>query len=633
MFGTNATIRIKKSIMRVKMKEGKIKDKKKADAVFMPYIKKRKYGVFFYILLQFLASFIYVGITLLFAQFLNELTQSNFNKAIMLLILAFVMNLSNRAIYAYVTFLYIKLSNKMSAELKKDLIQRTFMLTSSSMGNIPTGKLTNRVCKDPENIFSSLDTALDNLTSMTTGFITLVIIALFNVYIAIIFFIAISLLSLIEYKKLQWFKKAGKIRDLKHDKIYSLVGEISKSERDIKVLNLEENLKKVANERVDDYQSESTKVRNKSTAFFTFREYGIILTAFAICLTSLFLLKDKGISLAAFLFIYSNQDSIGYFVRQVGGISQVCGEVKVASARLKTLYKEENLPIEHFGNENLDNFSGKVEFNNVGFKYESFSKEIDEEIIEKKRRKPKKQANDEIKVEELSKKINEGVEVLKDISFIINSNEVVAFVGKSGGGKTTILNLITKIYDANRGQVLLDGKDIQNLSKEAIRKNISLVNQFPYIFDATIKENLLLIKPEATEEELIEVCKKAALWDFIESLPNKLNTVVGEGGIKLSGGQRQRLAIARVFLKDSKLILFDESTSSLDNLAQEEIKESIKMLSNQRTVIIVAHRLSTIKNADRIFFIADGKIEDSGKFNVLIDRCEKFQELFNVETI
>ena len=213
------------------------------------------------------------------------------------------------------------------------------------------------------------------------------------------------------------------------------------------------------------------------------------------------------------------------------------------------------------------------------------------------------------------------------------ANSTVAFVGKSGSGKSTILNLMSKMYEADSGEVLIDGVNINKLNKQSLRNGISLVNQFPYIFDMTIKENLLLAKGDATDTEIIDSLTKASLKEFIDTLPKGIETKVGESGIKLSGGQKQRLAIARALLRKSSIIIFDESTSSLDNFAQEEVKKSIDNLKGKSTIVIVAHRLSTIKNADKIFFLDGGEIVDSGTFEELFNRNDKFKAMFLAENI
>ena len=242
-------------------------------------------------------------------------------------------------------------------------------------------------------------------------------------------------------------------------------------------------------------------------------------------------------------------------------------------------------------------------------------------------REGRKKRSKTVKVETSQNKI------FDKLSFKIPANSTVAFVGKSGSGKSTILNLISKMYEADEGKVLIGGEDIKDFDKESLRQTISLVNQFPYIFDMTIKENLILAKANASDDEIADALKKSSLDEFVYSLPKGIETKVGESGIKLSGGQKQRLAIARAMLRKSKITIFDESTSSLDNIAQEHVKRSIDLMKGQSTIIIVAHRLSTIKNVDHIFFLDEGKIIDEGTFDKLFNTNEKFKTMFLAENI
>ena len=223
--------------------------------------------------------------------------------------------------------------------------------------------------------------------------------------------------------------------------------------------------------------------------------------------------------------------------------------------------------------------------------------------------------------------------VFENLNFSIEPNTTVAFVGKSGSGKSTILNLISKMYVVDSGKITIDGVNINSLDKECLRGSIALVNQSPYIFDLTIRGNLLLAKPDATDAEIEQVIKDSALDEFIATLARGLDTRVGESGIKLSGGQKQRLAIARALLKKSSIILFDESTSSLDNLAQNHIKQSIDNIKGKSTIVIVAHRLTTIKNVDKIFYLENGEIVDVGTFDELYKRNKSFKTMFLAENI
>ena len=221
--------------------------------------------------------------------------------------------------------------------------------------------------------------------------------------------------------------------------------------------------------------------------------------------------------------------------------------------------------------------------------------------------------------------------VLKNLNLYIKENETVAIVGKSGAGKTTLFSLMAYLYHPTRGKILIDGIDITKLDCESIRDNISIITQNPYIFNFSIKENLLLTSPNATDEDIKNACKVAALDDFIESLPDGYDTLVGEGGVTLSGGQRQRLAIARALLMKTKIILFDEATSALDNETQASIQESIKNMKGEFTIVIVAHRLSTIMDADRIMVLDDGAIVQEGTHKELLKTSSIYKNLYNKE--
>ena len=204
-------------------------------------------------------------------------------------------------------------------------------------------------------------------------------------------------------------------------------------------------------------------------------------------------------------------------------------------------------------------------------------------------------------------------------------------MGKSGAGKTTIFNLLCKMYDVDSGSITIDGVEIKKLDKDSIRGNITIISQNPYIFNMSIKDNLRLVKSNLTNKEMKEACKLACLDEFINSLPDKYDTVIGEGGVNLSGGQKQRLAIARALVQKTEIILFDEATSALDNETQEKIQTAINNMKNEYTILIIAHRLSTIINADRILFLDNGKIVSEGTHEYLLKNCDEYRKLYEAE--
>ena len=223
--------------------------------------------------------------------------------------------------------------------------------------------------------------------------------------------------------------------------------------------------------------------------------------------------------------------------------------------------------------------------------------------------------------------------ILNNISLKVDAGKTVALVGESGAGKSTIASLIPRFYEVNKGSVMIDDKNIMDLKQECLRSNIGVVQQNPFLFDSTISENILFGNSEATNEELIEAAKNANIYDFIMTLPDQFDSDVGEHGVKLSGGQKQRISIARVFLKNPKVLIFDEATSSLDNESELLIQQSMEKLCKGRTTIIIAHRLSTVRNADYIYCIKDGKIVETGPHKELLDKDGYYKKLYSMHAL
>ena len=242
-----------------------------------------------------------------------------------------------------------------------------------------------------------------------------------------------------------------------------------------------------------------------------------------------------------------------------------------------------------------DHAEGSVEFRHVGFSYEPERK------------------------------------ILKDVSFRLESGRSVAIVGPSGSGKSTTINLIPRLYDVQEGEVLFDGVDVRRLDLTFLRSSIGVVTQETYLFNGTIRENLLYVRPDATEEELEDACRKANIWDFIEKQEKGLDTVVGNRGLKLSGGEKQRISIARVLLRKPALLIFDEATASLDSISEAKIQEAIDPLVNSCTSILIAHRLSTILSADEIIVLKDGQIVERGVHKDLVKAGGVYTELYETQ--
>lgn len=226
-----------------------------------------------------------------------------------------------------------------------------------------------------------------------------------------------------------------------------------------------------------------------------------------------------------------------------------------------------------------------------------------------------------------------GNDVLKDINFTIQPGQTVAFVGMSGGGKSTIVSLLPRFYDVTSGKVKIDGQDVKDVDIHSLRSQIGIVLQDNILFSDTVKQNILMGKPDATDEEVIAAAKAANAHDFIMSLPKGYDTQVGERGVKLSGGQKQRIAIARVFLKNPPILVLDEATSALDLESEALIQESLDRLASNRTTIIIAHRLSTITHADKIFVLDHGEIVEEGTHEELMNQKGVYHDLFQIQKL
>ena len=265
----------------------------------------------------------------------------------------------------------------------------------------------------------------------------------------------------------------------------------------------------------------------------------------------------------------------------------------------------------------LINFNEMFQNGMSGFeRYEEIMNEENEKEIPNA--KDLKDVKGKITIKDVTFRYDNKESILEKFNLDIEAGKMVALVGPSGGGKTTICNLIPRFYDYESGQIFIDDVDISTVTLKSLRENIGIVQQDVFLFTGTIKENIMYGNPNATDEEVIEAAKNACLHDFIMGLEDGYDTFIGERGVKLSGGQKQRISIARVFLKNPAILILDEATSALDNVTEYEIQRALEELSKDRTTLVVAHRLSTVKNSDEIVVLTDKGIEERGTHEELI---------------
>lgn len=313
---------------------------------------------------------------------------------------------------------------------------------------------------------------------------------------------------------------------------------------------------------------------------------------------------------------------IGGLLMIKSGADLTVGDITVMVTLLSRIY----MPVNSLMNLQVDVIRSMALFTRI-FSYFDMPAEVQNPPDPKK---PERLAG-RITFDDVSFCYEEGQIVLDHVSFEVPEGKTVAIVGPSGAGKSTLINLIPRLYDVTGGRILFDGYDLRELDLTLLRRNVGVVTQDTYLFNGTIKENLLYAKHDATDEEIEEACKKANLYDFIMSLPEGYNTVVGNRGLKLSGGEKQRLSIARVLLKNPAVLIFDEATSSLDSISESLIQDAIDPLLTGRTSIVIAHRLSTIMAADEILVISEGKIVERGKHADLVEKGGIYAELYETQ--
>ncbi len=310
-----------------------------------------------------------------------------------------------------------------------------------------------------------------------------------------------------------------------------------------------------------------------------------------------------------------------------GGLFIAQGSLHVADLAVYALYI--NIIINPI--DILIEFTEQFQKGYSGFKRFIEVVETDPEIVDRPGAAELKDVKGDIRYQNVSFSYDSANDVLENINISIEAGKTVALVGPSGGGKTTLCSLLPRFYDVTAGSVTIDGTDVRDIKLKSLRSAIGIVQQDVYMFAGSIKENIAYGKPDATAEEIIAAAKSANIHDFIAGLDDGYDTYVGERGTRLSGGQKQRLAIARVFLKNPKILILDEATSALDNESERHIQNSLEELSKDRTTIVIAHRLSTISNADEIIVIGDEGIEERGTHQELIDKNGIYAKYYNMQ--
>ena len=494
--------------------------------------------------------------------------------------------------------LYNKLEKKFMENVIKDLYVKVSDMTAIGHEEIGVGEFINRMTNDPDRILDLLNRLIKLTCRLVIAIIIIIITFSVSIYVGlelVFLCIVMFLLSNVYYPKL---KKIHEDIKKDSDKYVKVATQNITGIREIKALGIKDNINKRMFTNIEDLFTKQRRVGVNETFYYGLNNLCYFIIQFFILLTLGYQVFTGQIMLASFIIVEKYIWRIDDVVESLSEFGISFNKVTVSLKRIDEILNNKLYPDERFGTKVLKDKKIKISFNHVDFKYRD-----DEELV------------------------------LKDFNMEIKPNKKIAIVGKSGEGKSTLFNLILRYFDSTNGNILVNGINIKELTEDSLRDNISVIRQTPYLFNSTIIDNFRVVKEDVTLEEVRRVCKLAYIDDYIMSLPSGYETIIGEGGVNLSGGQKQRIAIARTLLKDTKVILFDEATSALDNESQEYIKKTIDDLVKTHTVVIVAHRLSTIMDADLIYIVDKGRVVDSGNHKELMKSSDLYKKLYSPEVL
>lgn len=556
----------------------------------------KKYA-FLCILVVFL-SFTYAGIALLSpiyeGKLLGFFEEFNKNKIIEMAIILLVVRVVVEVVINIWSRVVLKLNGKVNFDLKKDMLNSLTNFETRNFDNVNSGIFISRLNKDTTELAELFDCITDDFSGIVLNVSFIGYVLFLNVHLGIFLIFNVLIAYLLVSKKLFYYKKTKDNYKKNDEKLVGSYTDLVRGIREVKNLNLKSVfIENISEKQKDTINSEIKYIDTRRTWNRWIKVVQHILD-FLFVMLSIYLIINDGLTISAFLIIFLYKGKVLTLIDDVSDIREKFADGKISANRVFDIINYNNFSQEKYGNKVIEKIKGNIEFKKVTFAYNN-------------------------------------VGLFEDLNFEIKQNQMVAIVGKSGEGKSTILKLINKSYNVDSGEILIDSVNINDLSEESIKNNISIVSQIPYIFNLSIKENIRLAYPSATDKEIENACVQAQIHDDIMMMENKYDTMVGENGVVLSGGQKQRIAIARALIKKSKIILFDEATSSLDNQNQEKIKDVMKSLSLNHTIIIVAHRLSTIVNADNIYFLSNHKIEASGTHKYLMKNCDEYKKLYQIE--
>ena len=559
------------------------------------FVKNQKKIYVLYILSNIIYVLLNIFVPIVSAQLIVKVTNNEFEQIVLIGIVLFILECIHNLVYTLQCYFSQKIHYEGFVNIQKKIGEEIFKIENKCYEVSGTGVFVERLANDASqliNVFESLNFYMGTLLMNLGIFVSIFII---NKWICLYIILMMLILFVVDKKRTDIVKSYNKERLKIKDETVSFTSEIIRGLSDIKMLNVENSFLNKFNKNIEKVNTKEFDKQKINRNFKAFREFLYVTLIFILLMIMVILMSKKELLAVNVIIIFNYFNRITSLFFVIGNMMEIIKNFNVSAERVFEIIDDSKFTKEKFGNKHIDKIDGNFEFKDVSFGYNK-----DQKVIDK-------------------------------MNFKINANETVAFVGKSGVGKSTIFKLLCKLYDIQDGEILIDGININELDKDSIRGNITIISQEPYIFNMSIKDNLKMVKSNITEDEIKRVCKLACLDDFIETLPKGYDTIVGENGVVFSGGQKQRLAIARALAQDTQIILFDEATSSLDNETQSKIKKAIDNMKDDYTIIIIAHRLSTIKDVDRIMYLDKGKVIAEGNHEYLLKNCTKYKKLYEEE--
>ena len=519
------------------------------------------------------------------------------DKALILLIPAMIiLAFSIKGLSLYIAkVLMINVAEEVKKKIQADMLNNLIIADTQLIDEKHSGKFISNLTYDVQHITNLLSNGILNLfKDSLTLFGLLVVMFYQNWKLSLVSMIMIPLAS---YSAKTLGKRMGKVTTEAQEKSGFLTAyliELFKNHKLIKIFQKENYEFLRANTHLNELKEKSKKI---STIYIRMSPIMEILTGFMIAFLIFYsgILISKGeININNFFSFLAAMMLAYQPVRSLSTLNVTINQAVSAAQRILPIIDKKNKINDRFNSKDINIKMGNVEFKNVNFSYNPIDGNV-----------------------------------LNSVNLNFIGAKMTSLVGNSGSGKSTILNLIPRFYDAQSGDIIIDGQSIYNSTLKSLRKNISLVSQETTLFDDTIRNNILYADENATDEEIKKVAKLSFCEEFINNLPNKFETLIGENGVRLSGGEKQRLSIARAMLKKSSIILLDEATSSLDSETESKIQNALNILTKNKTTIVIAHRLSTILNSDNIYVIESGKVIANGKHDELIVTSESYKNFYD----